>query len=83
MGYLAPTDTLDVSNSNTPLDTDSTNPVPSSLYRIVAQVDRHGHFRFIKSNAYGGNNGRTAILNDSGSTSVVYTSGNARDGGNP
>jgi hypothetical protein len=83
MGYLAPIDALDVSNSNTPFVFDSTNPVPSSFYRLVAQVDRHGHFRFTKSNAYSGNNGRAAILNDSGSKSVVYTSGNAGNGGNP
>jgi len=83
MGYLAPIDTLDVSNSNTPFVFDSTNPVPSSFYRLVAQVDRHGHFRFTKTDAYTGNNGRAAILNDSGGKSVVYTSGNAGNGGNP
>jgi hypothetical protein len=80
MGYLAPIDTLDVSNSNTPLVFDPTNPVPSSYYRLVAQVDRHGHFHFTKSNAYSGNNGRAAILNNSGVKSVVYTAGN---GNNP
>jgi len=83
MGYLAPIDTLDVSNSNTPFVFDSTNPVPSSFYRVVAQVDRHGNFRFTKSNAYSGNNGRAAILNNGGSKTVVYTSGNAGNGGNP
>jgi hypothetical protein len=31
-------------------------------------------FRFTKSNAYSGNNGRAAIL---GSQNIVYTSGNA------
>jgi hypothetical protein len=83
MGYLAPIDTLDVSNSNTPFVFDPTNPVPSKIYRLVAQVDRHGHFNFTKSNAYSGNNGRAAILNNGGSKTFVYTAGNAGNGGNP
>jgi hypothetical protein len=37
-------------------------------------------FRFTKSNAYSGNNGRAAIL---GSQNIVYTSGNAGNGSNP
>src|ERR1700722_3429481 len=49
MGYLAPIDTLDVSNSNTPFVVDPTSPVPSQFYRIVAQVDQHGRFGFTKS----------------------------------
>jgi hypothetical protein len=43
MGYFAPVDALDVSNSNTLLAFDSTNPVPSSHYRVVATVDRWGN----------------------------------------
>jgi hypothetical protein len=39
MGYLAPIGAIDVSNSNTPDVIDSTNPVPSTYYRLVAEVD--------------------------------------------
>src|SRR6202047_5051894 len=52
MGYLAPLDALDVSNSNTPAVVDPTNPVPGSFSSVVAEVDAHGHFHFTKTNAY-------------------------------
>jgi hypothetical protein len=83
MGYFAPVDTVDVSNSNTPFVVDPTNPVTASYYRVVAQMDRHGRFHFTKSNAYSGNNGRAAILNNDGGKHVVYTAGNAGNGKNP
>ncbi len=83
MGYLAPIDALDVSNSNTPAVVDPTNPVPGSYSRVVAEVDEHGRFRFTKTNAFSGNNGRAAILNDRNGARVVYMSGNAGNGANP
>src|ERR1700733_14450503 len=83
MGYLAPLDALDVSNSNTPAVVDPTNPVSGSFSRVVAEVDAHGGFRFTKTNAYSGNNGRAAILNDKDGANVVYTAGNAGNGANP
>jgi hypothetical protein len=81
MGYLAPVGAVDVSNSNTPAVIDPTNPVPGTNYRVVAQLDSNGKFRFTTTNAYSGNNGRAAILNDQ--NNVVYTAGNAGNGGNP
>jgi hypothetical protein len=81
MGYLAPIGTLDVSNSNTPFVIDPTNPVTGAYYRVVAKLDQRGRFTFTKTNAYSGNNGRAAILNSA--ANVVYTSGNAGNGGNP
>jgi hypothetical protein len=83
MGYLAPVGALDVSNSNTPGVVDPTNPVTGQDYRVVATVDANGKFRFTETNAYSGNNGRAAILNDSGSTDALYTAGNAGNGANP
>lgn len=89
MGYVAPIDAIDVSNSNTPLAQDITNPVGTSYYRAVAQVDQNGRFRFTETNAYSGNNGRAAILNngdgdhDSDDANLFYTAGNAGNGGNP
>jgi hypothetical protein len=83
MGYLAPIDALDVSNSNTPAVVDPSNPVPGSFPRVVAAVDEHGRFSFTKTNAYSGNNGRAAILNNTNGANVIYTAGNAGNGGNP
>ncbi|KWV51384.1 hypothetical protein AS156_12400 [Bradyrhizobium macuxiense] len=83
MGYLAPVGAIDVSNSNTPGVVDPTNPVPSIYSRVIATVDEHGHFTFTKTNAYSGNNGRAAILNDRHGADVFYTTGNAGNGGNP
>jgi hypothetical protein len=83
MGYLAPVNAIDVSNSNTPAVVDPTNPVPGTDYRVVAAVDQHGRFSFTKTNAYSGNNGRAAILNDKDGANVIYTVGNAGNGGNP
>jgi hypothetical protein len=83
LGYVAPNGALDVSNSNTPTIVDPTNPVPSQFYRAVAQVDQHGKFHFTKTEAYSGNNGRAAILNNTNGANVVYTAGNAGNGGDP
>jgi len=81
MGYLAPVNALDVSNSNTPGVVDPTNPVPGLNYRVVAQINAKGKLHFTATNAYSGNNGRAAILNaDDG---VLYAAGNAGNGSNP
>jgi hypothetical protein len=83
MGYFAPIGAIDVSNSNTPGEFDPTNPVGVSVYREVAQVDQKGKFRFTITNAYSGNNGRAAILNNTLGANLVYTAGNAGNGSNP
>jgi hypothetical protein len=81
MGYAAQPDAIDVSNSNTPGVLDPTNPVPGADFRVVGQLDSFGRFRFTETNAYSGNNGRAAILNDR--AHVIYTAGNAGNGSNP
>jgi hypothetical protein len=83
MGYVAPTDTIDASNSNTPGAPDETNPVGESFYRATAQVDAWGHFHFTETNAYSGNNGRSAILNNLDGANYFYAAGNAGNGANP
>ncbi len=83
MGYLSPVDALDVSNSNTPADPDPTNPVNASAYRLVAELDQSGHFRFTKTNAYSGNNGRAAIEYAHQYERLLYTAGNAGNGSDP
>jgi hypothetical protein len=83
MGYSAPADGIDISNSNTPLAPDPTNPVPSSYYRAVASVNASGRLSYTETNAYSGNNGRAAIANDSNGHALIYTAGNAGSGSNP
>ena len=83
MGYVSPIDAIDVSNSNTPGVVDPTNPVGENVFRAVAQVDQKGKFKFTETNAYSGNNGRAAILNNSEGANFLYTAGNAGNGGNP
>jgi len=46
VGYIAPINTLDVSNSNTPGVIDPSNPVGVNFYRAVATVNRNGKFTF-------------------------------------
>jgi hypothetical protein len=83
MGYVAKQDQVDVSNSNTPGVVDPTNPVPGSFYRAVAQLSGSGRIRLTETNAYSGNNGRAAITAEAGGKQLIYTAGNAGNGGNP
>jgi hypothetical protein len=83
MGYVSPIDLIDVSNSNTPDIVDPTNPVPGVAFRGVVKVNQKGQFQFTKSDMYSGNNGRATILNNSNGTNVLYTAGNAGNGGDP
>jgi len=83
MGYVSPIDELDVSNSNTPGEVDPTNPVGENVFRAVAQVDVKGKLKFTETNAYSGNNGRAAILNNTWGANFFYTAGNAGNGGTP
>jgi hypothetical protein len=83
MGYFAPIDAIDVSNSNTPGVVDPTNPVAATVFRVVARVDQKGKFKFTATNAYSGNNGRAAILNNSDGANFLYTAGNAGNGTSP
>jgi len=83
MGYATQPDNVDVSNSNTPGVIDPTNPVPGAYYRTAAQLTGHGQFQFTQTNAYSGNNGRAAITAEAGGKELIYTSGNAGNGGTP
>ena len=83
MGYVAAANALDVSNSNTPGAIDPTNPDGQEFYRAVAEVGSNGRFRFTETNAYSGNNGRAAILNNQNGNRFFYTAGNAGNGANP
>jgi hypothetical protein len=80
MGYKAPINTLDVSNSNTPSHVDPTNPVAASYQRAIVEIDIDQLTRVTPVNTYSGNNGRAAILNDSYEQNIYYTAGNAGNG---
>jgi hypothetical protein len=84
MAYVAPVNTLDVSNSNTPGHVDPTNPVALIYPRAVAQIDARGGSSAVMVtpvNTYSGNNGRSAILDSAGNQ--YFTAGNAGNGGSP
>jgi hypothetical protein len=83
IGYVAPVNAIDVSNANTPGAVDPTNPDGQTFYRAVATVDGAGQFQFTETNAYSGDNGRGAILNNIKGQNVFYTAGNAGNGSNP
>jgi len=77
MGYVAPVNTIDVSNSNTPGAYDPTNPAGGSFYRAVVQVGANGAMQVTPTNSYSGNNGRAAIL----ANGNYYMAGNGNNGG--
>jgi hypothetical protein len=83
MDYVAPLNTIDVSNANTPAVIDPTNPVPGTYNRAVATMNSAGQFSFTETNAYSGNNGRAALYVNTGGNNFFYTVGNAGNGGNP
>ncbi|MDR3415710.1 MAG: hypothetical protein P4L83_05950 [Nevskia sp.] len=77
MGYKAPVNTLDVSNSNTDEAYDQTNPVASIYQRAIGQVSlSSGALSVIPVNAYSGNNGRAVVL----ANGYYYMTGNAGNG---
>jgi hypothetical protein len=83
MGYNAPVDAADVSNGNTPGDIDPTSADPVTTYREVAQLGADGRFQFTETNAFSGDNGRAALLNDEHGADVYYAAGNAGNGSSP
>jgi hypothetical protein len=61
-GYVAPANTIDVSNANTPGVYDPTNPAGGSYFLSVLQVAPNGAIQATQTNAYSGNNGPASIL---------------------
>jgi hypothetical protein len=76
MAYVAPPNTVDVSNANTPGAYDPTNPAGGSYYRSVVQVGANGAIMVTPTNSYSGNNGRAAIL----ANGIYYMAGNGNNG---
>jgi hypothetical protein len=79
LGYGAPTGTLDASNADTPGVRDATNPdVAGPYYRVAGALSTDGQWTFTDSNAYSGDNGRAAVLNNA--EDDFYTAGNDNNG---
>ena len=76
-GFVTGPNQLDVSNSNTPGVVDPTNPVVTSYFRSVAEVDASGHIQITDGNAYSGNNGRASFK----ANGFYYLTGNDNNGG--
>jgi uncharacterized protein (TIGR03437 family) len=76
MGYMAPVNTLDVADSNTPGVYDPTNPAGGSYYRGVLQVGANGAMRVTPVNAFSGTNGRAVML----AGGEYYMAGNSNNG---
>lgn len=76
MGYIAPPNTVDVSNSNTPGAYDPTNPAGGMYFRAVVQVGADGAIQVTPTNSYSGNNGRAAIY----ANGLYYMVGNSNNG---
>jgi hypothetical protein len=84
MGYVAPLNALDISNTNTPDNVDPTNTdTQTASYRAVAQINLAGGATATAVDSYSGNNGRGAIFapNANGlGTDEYLTVGNAGNG---
>ena len=76
MAYVAPANTIDVSNANTPMAYDPTNPAGSVYFRGVVQVGANGAIQVTPTNSFSGNNGRAAIL----AGGLYYMAGNGNNG---
>jgi hypothetical protein len=85
IGYVAAPGAIDASNANTPGEPDPTNGDSANpTYRAVAQVDAAQNFAFTETNAFGGNNGRAAVLDpEDGPNGTIFAAGNAGNGANP
>jgi hypothetical protein len=89
LGYDAPVGTIDASNSNTPGVFDPTNPDVSGLngaltagghYRVAGNLSSDGRWTFTDTNAYSGDNGRAALLQNTGGADDFVTAGNDNNG---
>jgi hypothetical protein len=79
LGYNATPDTLDSSNSDTPLAPDPTNPDTAGPFnRVAADLGSDGGWSFTDSNAFSGDNGRAVLLNNA--LGVFYAAGNSNNG---
>jgi hypothetical protein len=78
-GYNGAPNALDESNSNTPLVPDATNPDQQGPFnRVIGDLNSNGQWTFTLGNAFSGDNGRAAVLNNA--TDTFYEAGNSNSG---
>jgi hypothetical protein len=84
VGYASPgVGALDVSNSDSVPGQDPTNPVTFAFgtsyafHRTIVSMDENGVFTYTPTVAFGGDNGRAALL---GSNGLYYAVGNSNNG---
>ena len=83
MGYMAPANTLDVSNAETPYHYDPTSPLSNhgNYQHVVVQMDYQGNFKVTPIDAYSGDNTRAVTLAPSSDgNSYYYIAGSAGNG---
>ena len=77
--YNAAPNTLDASNSNTPLVPDPTSPDQTGPFnRVFSDLGASGDWTFTDSNSFSGDNGRAVLLNNA--TNTFYAAGNSNSG---
>jgi hypothetical protein len=77
--YNAAPDTLDASNSDTPLVRDPTNPDQAGPFnRVFSDLNSNGYWTFTDTNSFSGDNGRAVLLNNA--TNTFYAAGNSNSG---
>ena len=77
--YNAAPNTLDASNSNTPLVPDPTSPDQTGPFnRVFSDLNANGDWTFTDSNSFSGDNGRAVLLNNA--TNTFYAAGNSNSG---
>jgi uncharacterized repeat protein (TIGR01451 family) len=84
LGYLAPVNTLDVSNSNTPYHIDPTNLIAANgtYQHVIVQMDYLGDLEVTPIDAYSGDNARNVILaSATDGNDYYYTVGSAGNSG--
>jgi hypothetical protein len=77
--YNAAPNTLDASNSQTPLVPDPTSPDQTGPFnRVFSDLNSDGDWTFTDSNSFSGDNGRAVLLNNA--TNTFYAAGNSNSG---
>ncbi len=83
MGYMAPANTLDVSNAETPYHYDPTSPLSNhgNYQHVVVQMDYLGNFKVTPIDSYSGDNTRAVTLAPSSDgNSYYFMAGSAGNG---
>jgi len=84
MAYLAPPNTIDASNAETPYHYDPTSPLKNrgNFQHVAVQMDYQGNFKVTPIDSYSGDNTRAVILAPaSDGNSYYYIAGSAGNAG--